>query len=141
MGSLTIQGNLQAAPGGEVSLKVGGVTPGVSYGQLIVEGTAQLAGTIRITFVNGFAPLVGDAFAFFGPNGFTANGATIVSDPGVQIAVQGNQTLAVVAVPTPPAEYQLWRQSKFGSTSSREGEPRANLDGDPSDNFTNSSLT
>jgi hypothetical protein len=134
-GALTIQGNLTLAPGGEVSLEVGGLVPGESYDQLIVEGATQLAGTVRLTFVNGFAPLVGDSFAFFGPNGFTSAGSTVVSDPGVQIAAQGNQTLAVVAIPTPPAEYQQWRQSKFGNTTSREGEPRANLDGDSADNF------
>ena len=134
-GALTIQGNLTLATGGEVSLEVGGLVPGESYDQLVVEGATQLAGTVRLTFVNGFAPLVGDSFAFFGPNGFTSAGATVVSDPGVQIAVQGNQTLAVVAIPTPPAEYQQWRQSKFGNTTSREGEPRANLDGDSTDNF------
>ncbi len=136
VGSLTIQGDLRLRAGGELGLEVGGVVPGDSYDQLIVEGSVQLAGTVRIRFVKGFAPLVGDSFAFFGSNGFTANGATIVSDPGVQIEVQSNQALAVVAIPTPPAEYQSWRESKFGSSSSREGEPRANLDGDLSDNFT-----
>ena len=136
VGSLTIQGNLNLAAGGEVSLEVGGMVPGESYDQLVVQGSTQLTGTVRIAFVNGFAPLVGDSFAFFGPNGFTSNGASFVTDSGAQIAAQGNLALAVVAIPTPPAEYQSWRQSKFGNTSSREGEPRANLDGDLSDNFT-----
>jgi len=139
VGALTIEGDLLLSTNSEVTLEVGGLVPGVSYDQLVTTGSVNLAGTVRISFVNGFAPLTGDTFDFFGPGGFNASGATFVSDPGVQIAeinVQGNQALAVVSVPTPSADYQQWRQAKFGSTSSREGEPRANPDGDESDNFT-----
>ena len=135
-GTLTIQGDLRVSAGSEVILEVGGLAPGVSYDQLVTTGSAQISGTVRISFTGGFAPLAGDSFDFFGPSGFTSNGTTFVSDPGVQFNVQGNRVLAVVAIPTPSAEYQSWRQSKFGSINSREGEPRANLDGDISDNFT-----
>jgi hypothetical protein len=138
-GTLTVEGDLYVNDESELELEVGGLTAGESYDQVIVEGETVLSGTVRISFINGFAPQAGDSFTFFGPTGFDASAATIVTDPGVTIAefgAPGSQTLQVVAIPTPPAEYQLWRQAKFGSTTSREGEPPANLDGDESQNFT-----
>jgi hypothetical protein len=137
-GTLTIEGDLFVNEESELELEVGGLAPGESYDQLIVEGETVLEGTVRISFVDGFAPQAGDSFTFFGPGEFDASAATFVSDPGVnleQMTSGGIPMLNVVSIPTPPAEYQQWRDAKFGSTTSRAGEPTANLDGDEAQNF------
>jgi hypothetical protein len=138
-GTLTVEGDLYMNEESELELEVGGLAAGDSYDQVIVDGETVLAGTVRIRFIDGFAPQAGDSFTFFGPTGFDASAATIVTDPGVTIAefgAPGSQTLEVVSIPTPSAEYQQWRQAKFGSSTSRDGEPTANLDGDEPQNFT-----
>ncbi|MEX2216993.1 MAG: PEP-CTERM sorting domain-containing protein [Phycisphaeraceae bacterium] len=59
---LTIMGNLELAPSGELEIGLKGTTPGSEHDQLIVDGTAILGGTLRIVGLAGLSFLPGDVF-------------------------------------------------------------------------------
>jgi hypothetical protein len=59
VGTLTIQGNYTQTANGVLLIQIGGAN---AYGQLAVTGTATLAGTLQVSFVNGYVPAVGTDF-------------------------------------------------------------------------------
>ena len=61
-GTLTLGANenYQQLAGGSLALEIGGATPGTQYDELVVGGTAILAGRLELNFINGFAPKAGD---------------------------------------------------------------------------------
>lgn len=61
-GTLTIGGNYTQAGGGTLEIELGGTTSGTEYDRLAVSSTATLAGTLRITTINGFQPVTGQEF-------------------------------------------------------------------------------
>jgi len=70
-GMLTINGNYTQTLAGIFQLDIGGLTAGTQFDFLKVNGQAFLDGTLDISLINGFVPLVGDTFTF------------LVTDPGV----------------------------------------------------------
>ncbi|MCB0289386.1 MAG: hypothetical protein KDH97_03935, partial [Calditrichaeota bacterium] len=62
-GSLTLIGNFPQDAGSSFDVEIGGNTPGSSYDQLMVSGSAQLDGTLNISLVNGFEPVAGQTFS------------------------------------------------------------------------------
>jgi len=64
-GVLTINGDLPLAAGSEVAIEIGGTLPGSNpnnHDRLTVSDTATLAGTLRVSLVGGFTPVLGNAF-------------------------------------------------------------------------------
>jgi hypothetical protein len=61
-GILTINGNYTQANAGALSIELGGRSVGVPYDRLAVTGQATLDGTLAISLIGGFSPLVGDSF-------------------------------------------------------------------------------
>ncbi|MCC6359294.1 MAG: immunoglobulin domain-containing protein [Phycisphaerales bacterium] len=55
-GSLTINGNYTQANPAALEIEVGGPTPGTEFDQLVVSGTASLAGTLQAVPINGYSP-------------------------------------------------------------------------------------
>jgi hypothetical protein len=56
VGTLIINGNFVQNAGGTLSLRIGGTTAGTQFDQLQVTGNASLAGALKETLINGFAP-------------------------------------------------------------------------------------
>jgi hypothetical protein len=44
-------------------MAIGGLTAGTQYSRLSITGTATLAGTVHVSYVNGFTPSSGNTFA------------------------------------------------------------------------------
>jgi cysteine-rich repeat protein len=59
-GFMTINGNF--SNNGGVFIELGGLTAGLDYDQLNITGTANLGGTLHVSFWNGFTPSVGQMF-------------------------------------------------------------------------------
>jgi hypothetical protein len=77
---------------GILNEQIGGLTPGTQYGQIIVNGFVNLAGTLQVTLINGFAPHVGDQFAIInnqGPN--PVNGTFAALPEGATFIASGYQ--------------------------------------------------
>ncbi len=60
--SLSIVGIFRQTGAGALSIEIGGTTAGSTFDQVAVSGSASLAGTINVSFINGFQPVVGNAF-------------------------------------------------------------------------------
>ncbi len=54
--------NYQQTANGTLWIELGGYSPGTQYDQLVVGGSASLAGTLRLRLINGFVPHPGDQF-------------------------------------------------------------------------------
>lgn len=61
-GTLTIDGNYTQGAAGILEIQIAGTTPAMTYDQLIVTGDVRLGGTLRLIFLDGFAPKEGDMF-------------------------------------------------------------------------------
>ncbi len=60
-GSLMLIGNYTQAPAGAMTFEIGGPLPGTEHDQVVVSGSAELAGTISVSLIDGFVPDAGDA--------------------------------------------------------------------------------
>ena len=61
-GILTIARLYTQTASGALSIEIGGLAAGTEYDRLAVGGVATLDGTLRVEFVNGYVPNVGDHF-------------------------------------------------------------------------------
>lgn len=61
-GVLNVADVFELQANAELDIDLGGTDPGAGYGQVNVAGTANLAGTLVVRFVNHFLPRVGDGF-------------------------------------------------------------------------------
>ncbi|MCC6724822.1 MAG: T9SS type A sorting domain-containing protein [Saprospiraceae bacterium] len=59
-GQLTMQGFDNYT--GTCEMELNGTTPGTSYDQIVVNGMGTLSGTIKVKFINGYMPTVGNRF-------------------------------------------------------------------------------
>jgi hypothetical protein len=55
-GALAVTGDFTQSGNGVFDAEIGGTTPGTGYDQLNVNGTANLAGTLNVSLINGFVP-------------------------------------------------------------------------------------
>jgi hypothetical protein len=63
-GQLNINGNYTQNSNGVLQIELAGTAPGTGFDQLAVSGTASLNGTLNVTFLNGFQPVISDTFTF-----------------------------------------------------------------------------
>jgi len=62
-GTLTVDGNFTQEASGTLAIELGGTTPSIEYDQLVVTGTAAVAGTLDVSFYNEFSPSLGESFS------------------------------------------------------------------------------
>lgn len=79
-GLLTITGNYTEGAGSHLRIELGGTTAGVTYDQLSVGGSAKLAGTLDISYSNGFIPSPGNVFTALVSNA-RSGGFSVVNAP------------------------------------------------------------
>ena len=75
-GSITINGNYTQTANGTLDMEIAGTSAGAQYDQINVMGTVTLAGTINLTYLNGFLPKDGDNFqlvTYYGLSGSWSN--------------------------------------------------------------------
>ena len=61
-GALNITGTYKQTAAGTLAIKVGGATPGTQFDQVNVSGSASLNGRLNVSLVDGFAPVIEEAF-------------------------------------------------------------------------------
>jgi len=62
-GAITVSGNYVQTQAGTLNVVIGGTTAGTQFDQLVVDGTATLAGTLSLELVNAFTPAASDTFS------------------------------------------------------------------------------
>lgn len=90
-------GSLQLGTASTTEIALNGTTPGSGHDQVLVNGAATLAGTLKVTLAPGFTPTAGDAF-------------TVVR------SATRSGTFAAIQLPTLPAD-RVWRTSYDASSS------------------------
>src|SRR5439155_11287751 len=89
-GALTVQGNLTELTSSRLSIELGGFTQSTQYDFLPVTGAATLAGSLHVSFINGFQSSVTTSATFTvltagtlaGAFANIANGARLTTDDG-----------------------------------------------------------
>lgn len=61
-GLLSIDGDFSQSAIGLLDIELGGLLAGSEYDVLDITGTANLAGTLEVSLIDGFAPTIGDSF-------------------------------------------------------------------------------
>jgi hypothetical protein len=111
-GRLTVAGNYTQEAGGTLAIGIAGPTPGSGFDQLLVGGSATLAGALSVTNENGYEPPLGQAFKII--SGASSRTGTFASVGGPSAGIYGlayepdGATLTTTVAPSP----------KGGSTSS-----------------------
>ena len=85
-GLLTITGNYTEGANAHCQIELGGTTPGTGHDQLSVGGTAKLAGTLDVTYWNGFTPSLGNVFTTLVCNA-RSGGFSVVQAPTNSLGV------------------------------------------------------
>ena len=136
-----VTGNLELDPGGEMQIQIAGPTAGVGYDQLIVTGSAALAGRLNVWFLSSFHKLItpADSFTII-TTGTPAvptfsnliSGRVATSDGRGSFAVSVTPSgLGVVLSDFQPAALQPWEAwLATHSLSGLDAGPFANPDGD-----------
>jgi len=68
-GLMRIHGNYAQGESGAMEIEIAGPEAGVSHDQVDIWGSAFLAGTLRVTLMNGYSPSAGDRFRFLTSRG------------------------------------------------------------------------
>jgi hypothetical protein len=78
-GLLTISGNYTEGPNAHLAIKLGGNTAGTNYDQLSIGGSAALAGSLDISYWNGFTPSAANFFTVLACNARTGGFSAITA--------------------------------------------------------------
>ena len=90
-GRLTLGSSLALNGGSTLAIALGGPTAGTQYAQVMVAGTATLAGNLSVAEVNGFKLAVGQTFLILDDTGTaTTSGAFANTDGGFYTDAAGN---------------------------------------------------
>ncbi len=87
---------------GTLQVRIAGTAPGTGFGQLHVDGTAALAGTLRIVTASGFTPAEGNSFRIVDASSRTGVFSTVegATTDGVEYSVQYDATGVTLVVGT-----------------------------------------
>ncbi len=102
----TIDGNYTQAAAATLRLGLGGTTPGTGYDTLAIDGTANLAGTLKIELLDGYEPALDDSFTVLTCSALTDNGLAfdlpaLASGLGWETQI-GSQTITLTVVASNP---------------------------------------
>lgn len=61
-GILAVTGSITQTTSATMTIEIGGSTPGLTFDQLAVSGTVNLDGTLDVSLINGFEPLLGQEY-------------------------------------------------------------------------------
>jgi hypothetical protein len=75
-GTLTINGNYMQSSSGVLMEQLGG-TGLTMFDRTVISGTASLNGTLNISLVNGYVPVINDTFIFLTASGVSGSFSTV----------------------------------------------------------------
>jgi T5SS/PEP-CTERM-associated repeat protein len=133
-GALHITGNYTQGASGKLDIDLAGTTAGSQYDQLLVSGSATLAGTLDVSLIDGFTPSIGNVFEVVHANGGVLGGFPTLSLPtipnGMGWTIVYTSVSVFLNVQSAPligdynnngtvdaADYIVWRESEGTTTS------------------------
>lgn len=102
VGALEIGGDYTQLEFATLALDIAGVGAG-QFDQLIIDGAANLDGTLQLNFADGYLASDGDTFDIISAQSFTGNFSQIITPDGfdAQVIFNGDLAQLVVSVPEP----------------------------------------
>jgi hypothetical protein len=97
-GTLTVTGNYTQSATGNLTLKVGGLNPGIDFDQFVVGGAATLDGTLTITLINAYTPASGTRYQALTFASEIGTFASLVGDGPLFMAVYDPMDLTLTAI-------------------------------------------
>ncbi len=103
-GLITVGSSLTQNASSVLDIEIGGPIPGSQHDQLIVSGSATLAGTLRLTFTDGYVPHHGDTFTVVsaGSRSGTFGTVDVTNFPDCVAVVNYTSNAAIVQIETTP---------------------------------------
>jgi hypothetical protein len=89
-GIISVSDNYVQDSTGALAIELGGNTPGSGHDQLVVNGTATLAGKLDVSLINGFKPTLGQSFTILTYGSRSGEFSTVnlpQLDPGMKLIV------------------------------------------------------
>jgi hypothetical protein len=121
-GLLTIGGNYSEGANAHLAIKLGGNSAGTNYDQLSIGGSAALAGTLDVSYWNGFTPSSGSFYTVLACNARTGFFAAITAPTNTTATVYTAKTVLVEPGNSPPtAKLTVPAQSLAGHTFTVKG--------------------
>jgi hypothetical protein len=101
-GLLTISGNYTESANAHLAIKLGGSLAGTNYDQLSIGGNAALAGTLDVSYWNGFTPSSGSFYTVLACNARTGFFSAITAPTNTTATVYTSKTVLVEPGNSPP---------------------------------------
>jgi hypothetical protein len=102
-GLLAISGNYTEGANAHLAIKLGGTSAGTNYDQLSIGGSAALAGTLDVSYWNGFTPPAGSFYTVLACNARTGFFSAITAPTNTTATVYTAKTVLVEPGNSPPA--------------------------------------
>ncbi|MFN0126151.1 MAG: hypothetical protein ACKV19_05645 [Verrucomicrobiales bacterium] len=113
-GTAEVQGGMTLESGSRLDLEIGGPDPGTGYDVIRTTGPLSVRGTVRLRFINGFAPMAGQSFTLVRSEG------ALVWTP-TQVTVEGLGTgFAFTLLPGAAGTVTLIASNTASATSQPE---------------------
>lgn len=128
-GVLQVEGRFSNGTLGTLAYLLSGVTPGVDFGQLDIDGDAAFAGTLEVSLFGDYTPDAGDSFVLATYDSSVGQFDTLLFPAGFEWDVEyGLNSLVLTVTPSlagdyngdgvvNAADYVVWR-NEFGTTGS-----------------------
>ncbi len=100
-GIFTVDANYAQLSSGTLFIELEGDVPGTGFDQLVVNGNAQLAGTLDVSTLNIYEPMVGQTFEILTANNITGTFDNVVTHRGFGVSVTYNSTNIIITVTSP----------------------------------------
>ncbi len=105
-GLLAISGNFTEGANAHLAIKLGGTSAGTNYDQFSVGGSASLAGSLDLSYWNGFTPSATNVFTVL-TGGVCTGAFSAVTSPGNDLDAVYTATNVLVLLHHPPPTVQL----------------------------------
>ncbi|MBL8879323.1 MAG: hypothetical protein JNG88_09415 [Phycisphaerales bacterium] len=96
IGMLAITGAYAQGGSATLEIELGGMNAGTEHDQLVVSGTASLAGTLHIRFAGGFTPLAGNQFTILTFGQRSGAFSNVVGPGNFSVAYTANAAIVTV---------------------------------------------
>jgi T5SS/PEP-CTERM-associated repeat protein/probable HAF family extracellular repeat protein len=116
-GTLTVDADYIQMPNATLFIELGGALPGSGHDQLVVTGTAHLAGILDVRVLKDYEPEVGQSFEILTAQNITGTFDEIFTNRELGVEVTYTSNAIIVTVPSPvtvdatdgliPQEYSL----------------------------------
>jgi len=116
-GLLAISGNYTEGPNAHLAIKLSGTSAGANYDQLFVGGNASLAGSLDVSYWNGFTPSASNVFTVLACSARAGQFSAVTSPGnGLDALYSATNVLVVVHHPPPTAQLTVPAQALAGHT-------------------------